>query len=401
VTIAQEQTVARGIADADLAGATLGTNGPLLHVARRVGLIPRQGQLLRVGLAISLLTWLPLLILTSLDGSLFTGRVVPFHWSLGTHTRFLLAIPLFFLSEALFTGRAVEVLQSLVRVGIVTPRDLPRFARDWRETRRLWDSWTVEIALVVIAFASIHLGLRTDLLGGISTWGEATDGTPSLAGRWYSIVSLPVFQFLLWRWLWRLLVWGRLLWKISRLDLKLTPTHPDAAGGLGILGIVHVDLSLLILGCSALTAASIAVQVKFAGANISDLVVTIGLVVVGETLLAIAPLLVFAPRLLDVRQRGLLEYGDLAARYTQAFHDRWINGIAPADGPLLGSADVQSLADLGNSMGLIEGMWIIPIAMRQIVTLFFFAAVPMLPLALFQIPFKDMMMSILKGLVGA
>src|SRR4030095_3012325 len=101
------------------------------------------------------------------------------------------------------------------------------------------------------------------------------------------------------------------------------------------------------------------------------------------------------------RQRRFLKCGALAAKTPRAFHDRWINGIAPADGPLLGSADVQSLADLGNSMGLIEGMWIIPIAMRQIVTLFFFAAVPMLPLALFQIPFKDMMMSILKGLVGA
>jgi hypothetical protein len=40
-------------------------------------------------------------------------------------------------------------------------------------------------------------------------------------------VSLPVFQFLFWRWNWRLLLWWQLIWRISRLDFQLIPTHPD------------------------------------------------------------------------------------------------------------------------------------------------------------------------------
>jgi hypothetical protein len=374
LTVEHNETLTHSIADADVRAEALGENGPLLHIARRLALIPRRGHLLRIGLAIALVTWLPLLVLTALDGTRFTGRVVPFRWSMGSHVRFLLAIPLYFVSEERFTGRIVEVLQSLVRVGVVPAGDLDRFAKAAKQTRRLWDSWGVELALVVVAVASISVGLRTDLPGGISTWRTAADGTPSLAGRWYSLVSLPLFQFLLWRWLWHLLIWGRFLWKVSRLNLKLTPTHPDAAGGLGALGIAHVDLSLLNFGCSAMIAASVAEQVKFGGASISDLSMTLGLVVTGQTLLFIAPLFAFASRLLDVRQRGLLEYGDLANRYTQGFHDRWITGTKPPEGPLLGTADVQSLADLGNSFRLIEKMWIVPISMRQLVTMALFGA---------------------------
>ena len=52
---------------------------------------------------------------------------------------------------------------------------------------------------------------------------------------WYGYVSLPLFQFLLMRWYFRLFIWTRFLWQVSRLDLSLVPTHPDRVGGLGFL----------------------------------------------------------------------------------------------------------------------------------------------------------------------
>ena len=36
-------------------------------------------------------------------------------------------------------------------------------------------------------------------------------------------------------WFWRVGLWARFLWLMSRLELKLVPSHPDGAGGLGFL----------------------------------------------------------------------------------------------------------------------------------------------------------------------
>ena len=57
----------------------------------------------------------------------------------------------------------------------------------------------------------------------------------SMAGWWHALVSVPMFQFLLLRWYFRVFIWARFLWRMSRINLKLVPTHPDRVGGLGFL----------------------------------------------------------------------------------------------------------------------------------------------------------------------
>jgi hypothetical protein len=41
------------------------------------------------------------------------------------------------------------------------------------------------------------------------------------------------------------------------------------------------------------------------------------------------------------------------------FDAMWVRGGAPADEPLVGSADIQSLADLGNSFEVVRTMRIV------------------------------------------
>ena len=108
-----------------------------------------------------------------------------------------------------------------------------------------------------------------------------------------------------------------------------------------------------------------------------------------------APLLRFAPRLLDVRQRGLLEYGALATTYVRAFDDKWLRQAAPPTEPLLGSADVQSLADLTNSYEVISEMRLVPLSKRQALSILTITALPAVPLVFFVAPFDEL---ILRGL---
>ena len=74
-------------------------------------------------------------------------------------------------------------------------------------------------------------------------------------------------------------------------------------------------------------------------------------------LFVLGPLLVFAPRLAAAKRNGLREYGMLAKRYTDEFDHKWLRSGVPPDEPLIGSADIQSLADLGTSFEVIKDMW--------------------------------------------
>lgn len=384
----------------ELHDVRFGEGGLLYRFAHAIGLLPGWGGVVRVGIAIALLTWLPLLVLSAIERSLFSGPTIALRQSFGTHTRLLVAIPLFFWAESLFTGRITEVLRTMLESQLVRPDQRPRFWRACDQARRWWESQAVEAVFIVLAAAAIYAGLRTDISAGVATWRTTADGRLSLAGWWYTMVSLPFFQFLLWRWAWRLLVWGRLLWRISRLNLALVPTHPDRAGGLGSLGVAHVDLAPLGFAASAVLAASFAEEIMFGGRAVGQVAAPAVAMVLGATLAWIAPLFLFSRRLLEVKQRGLLDYGALATTYTRNFDTKWVRGGAPPDEPLLGSADLQSLADLGNSFGVISDMWIVPIRQSQVLMLAVAAALPFLPLVLFAFPLNELILRGLTSLVG-
>jgi hypothetical protein len=378
---------------------SLGVDG-LLSAAHSIGLLPGRGGLLRVGGAIAAFTWAPLVVLAAIDHTLVSGPTVPLRYSFGTHARLLVAIPLFFFAESLFASRVSAILPQLVREQTVARADLPRFASAWRQAYRLWNSKIIEAGLIVVTLGSIYAGVRTDLPDGVRTWRTTADGHVSPAGWWYGLVSLPFFQFLLWRWAWRLLIWAQLLWRISRLNLRLLPTHPDLAGGLGTLGVAHVDLAPLSFACSGMIAASFAEKIMFGGATLAQFTVSISAIVVGLTVALILPLCCFFRRLVEVKQRGLLEYGRLATSYVQAFDGKWLRRGAPPGETILGTADLQSLADLGNSFDIIRSMRFVPMARSQIILVAVSTALPMLPLVLFAVPLDQVIVAGIKSLLG-
>jgi hypothetical protein len=59
-----------------------------------------------------------------------------------------------------------------------------------------------------------------------------------------------------------------------------------------------------------------------------------------------------------------------------------VHADAPKDEALLGSADLQSLADLGNSYSFVQEMRFVPFGLKDVTRLAAVTAVPLLPLAL-------------------
>jgi hypothetical protein len=144
--------------------------------------------------------------------------------------------------------------------------------------------------------------------------------------------------------------------------------------------------------------ASYAESVVFGGAQLEGLVMPLALIVVESAVIVLAPLMFFAPKLLHVKQHGLMKYGFLASAYTQAFEVKWIKGGAAKD-ELLGTADLQSLADLGNSFKIVEDMRIVPFSRNDALLLALAAVLPMLPLLLIVLPLNELIVRGVKSVL--
>jgi hypothetical protein len=87
----------------------------------------------------------------------------------------------------------------------------------------------------------------------------------------------------------------------------------------------------------------------------------------------------------------LLEYGGLAQRYVREFDQKWLRDEVATDEPLVGSGDIQSLADLGNSFEIVKGMKPVPFGKETLLQLAVISLAPVAPLVLTMIPLGDLL----------
>jgi hypothetical protein len=334
-----------------------------------------------------LFAWLPLLLLTAVEGTVFReNAAVPFLADLEVHVRFLLVLPLLMIAEVSMDRRLSPLAQLFLDRNLIPEDAETRFEKikaswiQWRE------SVTAEVLLVAfVYFVGVLIIWRHYVALEAATWyaTPAADGPKfSAAGTWYEYVSLPIFQFVLFRWYFWLLGWARVLWQLSRIELNLVPTHPDRVGGLGFVSQATRGLSVLAVAHGTLLAGYLATRVLVLGFALTQFKAEIALMVIFVLSVTLGPLLVFRPQLVKSRSKGFREYGTLAGRYVREFDIKWLRHGAVLPQSLLGSSDIQSLANLDTSYDVIRKMRI-SVVSREILTMMVLATLlPTAPLLL-------------------
>jgi hypothetical protein len=368
--------------------------GPLHRLASRVGLVRHGNNTVLVGVVLGLVAWLIGVLLAAAEGHLarlFSVEVI------GAHVRLLVAIPLFFLCESMFDPQLGRFARYCGRTGLLTAEALAAFETRLARIMRWRDAWVPE-AVCLTAAVLIALASPSTPWGGVTS-GAAADGAAYLAWWWW-FVGLALFRFLLFRWIWRFALWCYLLWHLSRLDLRLMPAHADGCGGLAILGDVQLHLLPLVVAISAVLSASFAEDIVAGRVPLELMYVAFVAILLGAGLLLLGPLAVFSPRLWACRQEGLQDYMELAARYATAFQRKWFDADTPTHDALLGTDDIQTLADLSTSVAIVRNMRLIPIGPRMLWSLAGSALVPMLPLLALEYPLATMIDQIVNRLIG-
>jgi hypothetical protein len=371
--------------------------GPLFQLMRKAHLTDDALHLGRRRiLVIALICWLPLLVLTALDGQLLGGNAaVPFLRDVDVHVRFLIVVPLLIGAEMVVHLRMRKLIKMFLDRRLIPESAMTRFHEAIDSAFRLRNSVLAEVLLLVFVYVvGVLVVWRHFIALDAATWyaTPSADGPQfSLAGAWYGYVSLPVFQFLLIRWYFRLFIWSRFLWQVSRMDLTLVPTNPDRAGGLGFLtGMVHAFVPVL-LGHGALLAGSLANRIFYLQASLADFKTEVIVLTVFLLCLVAGPLLVFTPLLSRAKRAARNDYGTLAQRYGREFDSKWLRGGAPPDEPLLGAADIQSLADMGNSVQGVSTMRVTLVTKDIFMVLGGAVIAPILPLVLTMMPLNQLL----------
>jgi hypothetical protein len=358
--------------------------GPLYQLLVRCGLIrPPFDHLGRRVAVITGLAWLPLVPLTIIGGRFLSGARVPFLYDFEVHARLLFALPLLVLAETVVYIRMRAIAAQFIERRIITDDVRPAFDSILSSVMRLRNSLPVEIAMLLFVIFGGSLLWRGAVALHSDTWYATAIGptpSPTLAGRWYTLVSVPVFQFILLRWYYRFFIWFRFLFQVSRLPLNLIPLHPDRSCGLGFLGTVASAFGPILAAHSGLLAGFIANRVVHEGAQLPDY--KFELVGLAAVLLVIVlgPLCVFIPKINRARLAGLRTYGRLGSDYVAEFAGKWAGGAAQQD-DLLGSSDIQSMADLDSSLAIVRETKLVPFGKETALRFLVVIAVPLLPLA--------------------
>lgn len=378
------------------------SSGGLVHLVQQrirgagAGDFPIPAQFL---IAVTLL-WLPLVVLTLLEGT-FAGEGVeqPFIQDIVPQVRFLIALPLLLFADLAIDPAVGVAVNSLRRSGVVHDDQQPLIQAALAELENRRDSIWPDVVMLALAFSFTWLfqpGYGESAIQAADTswlW-SVSDGNVNLstAGWWYILISAPIFQFILFRWIWRFLIWAGFLYRASRIPLALQPTHPDFAGGLGILGLTQQTFSIVFVAFATVMSSTIAHNILFEGDTFRDSRPEIILFVVVCVVLIYAPLLYFAKKMYTARRIGLSQYGELGYRLSDAFFSKWIAGAGPDVGAeLKDSTDSSTMADYGATFDAVRSMRFVPVTFRGVLMVAAALALPFLPLYLTEFSITDLL----------
>lgn len=350
---------------------------------------------MRAILVMPLLLWIPVCILAVVGGhARDPGLSLPFLSDYNVHGRLLFALPLMLLAEMLTERSMAPVPERFQSIRLIPEPSQQRFADILRSTQKLRRAAWPELLLVAVVYC-IDIAFVWQALSNldVGSWYRPAAGETrplSMAGYWYVLVSLPVFQFVLCRWFVRMLIWFRFLFQVSSIPLALQPSHPDRRGGLGFLSTAVNGFMVLAAALGAQLSGHLATEVLELGKSLLSYKEVILAMVLLALVVTLGPLLVFTPQMMRARRVGLAAFGLLASRYIASFDGKWLpRGASPRPDELLGTSDIQSLADLGSSYDMVRAMRPTPVSKEDLGSFTAMTLLPLLPLALAALPLEQ------------
>lgn len=373
----------------------LAHGGPFYALQQKLGLLREDA--FRAGsraILFVILAWGVPLAFSLIAGNAYgPGTDNPYLLDLGVWARFFVAIALFLLMEKKVEERLCTCLLQFVRAPLLAPGSFEAAATAVTRALKRRDAKFAEAICLLIA-ALISLILYKRLMDfDIATWAvhvAQAGNSLTLAGWWVIIVSNTLFAFLLLRWLWRLCVWGLLLRKLARLELRLVAAHPDGHGGLAFLGNYPNAYAPFVFAVSCVLGATVAHELMDATLSTTSYgFIMAGWLVVILGLFAI-PLQAFNKPIGKLKEQTLLAYSARATQHHRAVERELLgrNIAASEDSDTATTGDIPDPAKAYAATRKLSGMLV---SRTVLLPLSAAALLPLVAAGTTQLPLKDIL----------
>src|SRR4051794_27941988 len=310
-----------------------------------------------------------------------------------THVRFLFVFPILLFARQSVNNSLTQTIHTFYDTKIINKDNQAEFEEKIEWLLRWRNSLLVDILIIVLVYSAFYL--RKTGNSSVAPW-IAYENKISAAGWWYVIFSLPLLQIVIYRWLYGIITWIIFLWKISKIDLKLSSLHPDGMGGLGFLKYTQLSFFPVALAFSSIVAGGLNNLMIFSNASIYDFPVLIISLLVIVFLLFILPLFVFIPLLASVKRKYFLKYSKDAWDFARAYEKELDEYYATGEN----RPDTSWHVDLVGSFEATSSMQVVP--MDKVILISFASAVllPFIPVVAQEIPLRDILTTLLSKFFG-
>lgn len=370
----------------------------LIRLQRRIGLAPSHGLgVARRAILLAAIAWVPIALWAWTTGRAVDagGESLLDHYQVSV--RLLLAVPLMIVAEGIALRITLRLAPHCADVGLYhgDPLALRELAEGLMRLRDRAHPWVVAAGAVLGVLAGWLYEWTPEVEHTALGW-AGPDGAAGVGPAWYLWVGRPIFTACVAAWLWRAVLLGIALHRLSRAGFSPVATHPDRIGGFGFLQRVTAPFGLVAFALTSVVGAAWAHEIVVHGADVTTYAGPMALTIAIPTLLFLAPMLVLVAPMGRVRDEALLRYGALVARHGDALRRRWIGGER-IDDPVLEASEIGAAGDAATLYESVVRMRPVPLDVTSVLSVALPAALPMLAVLATQIPLA----TLAKAIAGA
>ena len=366
-------------------------------LSRRIALLdPDSERTKRMAIITAAIAWIPVGVLALAQGPSYLRL---FLTDYAAQSRLLFVIPLLIITEPWMILRWEVIASHFLIVDLIRKEDIPRFERDFAVFERWRHQWSSQLIILFAVYCWAIAAIP--LVHVIPPWCSGTHvfGKLSWAGGYYLLISLPLLVYLVFRWIWNIALWSLFLNKISRLDLRLVPSHPDLVGGLSFLenslrGYLPFAFAIGTIVAGGVANHMIHLKEPLAASQ-SEAVLTLLLVF----LICVVPLCTFYKPLLRARWRGTFQYGKFAIEIGHQFEAKWLDSQHTVQETDLQVPDFSATTDIYSVVANVRQMKPVPFGVQSVARLIVFTLAPAIPVALASVPFDVLLEKTIKLLL--
>jgi hypothetical protein len=368
-------------------------HGPFTRLLFALHLAPKSPRkLTRTALFVAAALWLSFAVCAFVD-RLFTGKIPLLFEDLSAHVRILVSVPALLLAETMHNERSAYVQDRLSDGGIADSSQQQTVTRIITSAERLRHSRTLEYACWALGFSFGLAMLRREFGVSDALRGLSEAATSGVAYVWYVLLVVPVYGFLFSRAVLRWFVWCWLLFRVSRIELRLCPTHPDRAGGLGFLSEPVSAAAVLGFALSAGMVTRWRAAARMASVSIKTFLPSFAVLLVAAVILSVGPLLFFGMPAFRARLQAEREHSRLVLGYVQRVHAAWFEQ-QPQPESAIGVFDSSSMADIDSTYQNLLRMRIVPLEPRTVLAVALGISLPFAAAMAAEIPISELLRAV-------